>query len=247
MARCIYRLSEILASRNASVAGLHPENAREQHHEKEQQEPFIADISHMQMHGIPQSRFRAHLRDSIAKILRIGLYVPRSDRHPAQARLRPRILTSIAYIRDGVTPIPAASILRHVIVSQLVHRFCRGRCNFRPAESTCRISFRDQNSAKEREAATMTTMIVFHEVKNGEHWAKAWSRGKGSRREMFGELGVKSRTFRDPKNPNITGLILEVPDVAAFQNFMQSAAAKSAMEEDGLKVETMRMLTEFTS
>ena len=71
--------------------------------------------------------------------------------------------------------------------------------------------------------------------------------GKGSRREMFGELGVKTRTFRDPKNANITGLILEVPDMGALQNFMQSAAARSAMEEDGLKVETMRMLTEFTS
>ena len=91
----------------------------------------------------------------------------------------------------------------------------------------------------------MTTAIIFHEVKRGDHWAKAWKKGKGSRHEMFGTLGVKARTFRDPKNPDSTGLILEIPDMAKFQAMLASDEGQKAMKEDGLKVETMRMLVEF--
>lgn len=58
----------------------------------------------------------------------------------------------------------------------------------------------------------MATLIVFHEVEDGERWAEAWQKGAGSRHEMFGQIGVTARTFRDPENPDSTGLILEVPD-----------------------------------
>ena len=92
----------------------------------------------------------------------------------------------------------------------------------------------------------MTTMIAFHEVKDGAHWAKAWRKGKGSRHEIMAELGIKARTFKDPKNPNLTGLIFEVPDMAKFEAALASDAMKQAMKEDGLKVETLRMLAEFT-
>ncbi len=34
--------------------------------------------------------------------------------------------------------------------------------------------------------------------------------------------------------------------MAAFENFMASAEVKKAMAEDGLKVESLRMLLEFT-
>jgi hypothetical protein len=45
----------------------------------------------------------------------------------------------------------------------------------------------------------MTTMIAFHEVEDGERWAKAWQKGPGSRHEMLAEAGVTAaRTFRDP-------------------------------------------------
>ena len=63
---------------------------------------------------------------------------------------------------------------------------------------------------------------------------------------MFAQIGVTARIFKDPKNPNSTGLILEVPNMEQFQSFMASDEAKKAMEEDRLKVETMRILTEFT-
>ena len=92
----------------------------------------------------------------------------------------------------------------------------------------------------------MAILIAFHEVENGQHWAKAWQRGTGSRHEMFAKIGVTARTFRDPDNPDSTGLILDVPDMEQFQSFMASDDAKKAMEEDGLKVETLRILIEFT-
>jgi hypothetical protein len=92
----------------------------------------------------------------------------------------------------------------------------------------------------------MATMIAFHEVEDGERWATAWRKGSGSRHEMMGEFGITARTFRDPENPNLTGLILEVPDMEKFQAALASDEMKQAMAEDGLKVETLRMLAEFT-
>lgn len=92
----------------------------------------------------------------------------------------------------------------------------------------------------------MTTLIVFHEVEDGEHWAKAWQEGPGSRHEMFARIGVSARTFKNPEHPNSVGLILEVSDMERFQAFMASDEARQAMEEDRLKVDTLRMLGEFT-
>jgi len=92
----------------------------------------------------------------------------------------------------------------------------------------------------------MTTAIIFHEVQDGDVWAKAWKKGPGSRHEMFEKLGIKCRNFRDPNNPNATGLMAEIPDMAKMQEFLRSDEGKKAMREDGLKVETMRMLIEFT-
>ena len=92
----------------------------------------------------------------------------------------------------------------------------------------------------------MTTAIIFHDVKNGENWAEAWRKGRGSRHELFAKIGVKARTFRDPTNPDSTGVMLEIPDMAKFHAFMQSDEAKKAMADDGVKVETLKMLVEFT-
>ena len=91
----------------------------------------------------------------------------------------------------------------------------------------------------------MTTAIVIHEVQNADAWAKAWRRGPGSRHEMFAKVGVKARTFRDPDNPKLTGLILELPDLAKLKAFLETDEGKTAMREDGLKVESLRFLTEF--
>jgi hypothetical protein len=92
----------------------------------------------------------------------------------------------------------------------------------------------------------MTTLIAFHEVNDGQTWANAWRQGPGSRHEMFGKIGVKARTFRDPNSHEATGVLMEVPDMELFNSFMASEEVKLAMEEDGLKVETVRILSEFT-
>ena len=92
----------------------------------------------------------------------------------------------------------------------------------------------------------MTTLIIFHKVEDGQKWAGAWKKGPGSRHEMFAKIGVTARNFRDPDNPNSAGILLDVPDMEQFQTFMASGEAKNAMNEDGIKVESMRILAEFT-
>jgi len=92
----------------------------------------------------------------------------------------------------------------------------------------------------------MKTAIIFHDVQDGAAWAKAWKQGPGSRHELFGQLGIKCRTFCDPENPNATGIMADIPDMAAFKELLESDAGQRAMSDDGLKVETMRVLLEFT-
>jgi hypothetical protein len=45
---------------------------------------------------------------------------------------------------------------------------------------------------------------------------------------------------------NRPGVFLEVADMKKFQAAMDSEEGKKAMKEDGLKINTMRMLIEFT-
>ena len=92
----------------------------------------------------------------------------------------------------------------------------------------------------------MATIIIFHEVDDGDLWDRAWKKGPGSRHEMFAQYGLKARTFHDPENPNSRGLMVEVHDIKSMLEIMNSEEGKKAMTEDGLKVETIRMLTEFT-
>jgi len=93
----------------------------------------------------------------------------------------------------------------------------------------------------------MPTVLVFHEVEDGERWAAGWRSGSGRRREMFATIGVTARTFRDPENPDNVGLLLEVPDLDELQTLAGSEEAKRARAEDGLKQETIRILHEFTT
>jgi hypothetical protein len=43
---------------------------------------------------------------------------------------------------------------------------------------------------------------------------------------------------------NRVGLIAEIPDMAAFQEFMQTEAAADAMKADGVRPETLLVLDE---
>ena len=85
----------------------------------------------------------------------------------------------------------------------------------------------------------MPTLIAFHEVDDVDHWL-----GSPKRAEVFGPLGVTVRTFKDPEGSNRVGLIAEIPDMEAFQELMQSEAGAAAMEHDGVRPETLVILTE---
>jgi hypothetical protein len=85
----------------------------------------------------------------------------------------------------------------------------------------------------------MATLIGFHEVDDVEHWASS-----PKREDVFGPMGITVRTFRDPEGSNRVGLIIDVPDMAVFEEFMQSEAAAEAMKSDGVRPETLVILAE---
>ena len=85
----------------------------------------------------------------------------------------------------------------------------------------------------------MPTLLVFHEVDDVDHWV-----GSPKREEVFGPLGITVRTFTDPAGSNRVGLIVEIPDMAAFEQVMQSEAGAEAMKFDGVRPETLLTLGE---
>jgi hypothetical protein len=85
----------------------------------------------------------------------------------------------------------------------------------------------------------MTTLIVTHEVDDVGHWLRS-----SRREEVFGPLGLTIRTFVDPTDEHRVGLIVEVPDVDAFNQFMQTPEAADAMKHDGVRPDTLVNLLE---
>jgi len=85
----------------------------------------------------------------------------------------------------------------------------------------------------------MATHVAVHEVDDVDHWLASTKRA-----DVFGPLGVTMRAFRDPGGSNRVALIAEIPDMAAFQEFMQTEAAADAMKADGVRPETLVILDE---
>jgi hypothetical protein len=85
----------------------------------------------------------------------------------------------------------------------------------------------------------METVLVFHEVDDVDHWAAS-----PKREELFGPLGMTVHTFRDPAGSNRVGLVVEVPDMAAWEAALQSDDAADAMKFDGVRPETIVALVE---
>jgi hypothetical protein len=85
----------------------------------------------------------------------------------------------------------------------------------------------------------MATLLAFHEVDDVDQWLQS-----SRREEVFGALGITTRTFITEEKTNRVGLIAEVPDVEAFQAFMQTDAAAEAMKSDGVRAETLVILVE---
>lgn len=85
----------------------------------------------------------------------------------------------------------------------------------------------------------METLLIFHEVDDVDHWVAS-----PKREEFFGPRGMTARTFRDPAGTNRVGLIVEVPDMAAWEAALQSEEAAEAMKFDGVRPETIVALVE---
>jgi hypothetical protein len=85
----------------------------------------------------------------------------------------------------------------------------------------------------------MPTLLAFHEVDDVDHWLSS-----AKREEVFGPLGITVRSFRDPEGSNRVGLIAEIPDMAEWQELMESEAGADAMKFDGVRPETLLVLTE---
>ena len=86
----------------------------------------------------------------------------------------------------------------------------------------------------------MPTLIGYHEIKDAQHWLSS-----PRREELFGPLGSTNiRTFVDPQNPTRAAVLMDVPDLDAFQAAMQTQAAADAMSHDGVLPETLVILLE---
>jgi hypothetical protein len=85
----------------------------------------------------------------------------------------------------------------------------------------------------------MPTMLLFHEVDDVDHWLAS-----PKREEVLGPLGITVRAFTDPQGSNRVGLLADIPDMAAFEEFMQTEAAAEAMKNDGVRPETLLVLAE---
>jgi hypothetical protein len=86
----------------------------------------------------------------------------------------------------------------------------------------------------------MPTLIAHHDVKDTDHWLAS-----PKREEILGPMGVTNiRTFVDPTNRTRVAVMLDVPDLDAFQVALGSEEAAAAMAYDGVLPETLVVLIE---
>jgi hypothetical protein len=101
-----------------------------------------------------------------------------------------------------------------------------------------------EKDAMKEKMASMTHLVITHEVKDADHWLAAWQ-GEDSRHKMFKANGAAHvHTLQDPDNPNMTGLIIAVADMDALTAMLESEEGQAAAAADGVKPETMKMLVQ---
>jgi hypothetical protein len=96
-----------------------------------------------------------------------------------------------------------------------------------------------QLTTDRHEGNAMTTVMIFHEVDDVDHWLRS-----PKREEFFGPIGMTVRTFVDPDKTNRVGLIVTVPDLDTLRTALATEAAADAMKFDGVRPETIVMLVE---
>jgi hypothetical protein len=85
----------------------------------------------------------------------------------------------------------------------------------------------------------MALVIGYHEVDDSSHWLASTKR-----EELLGATGIDIKTFLDPQNPNRAAVLFDVPDMDAFQALLQSPEVGAAMAHDGVRADTLVLLTE---
>lgn len=85
----------------------------------------------------------------------------------------------------------------------------------------------------------MPTLLIIHEVDDVDHWLASPTRA-----EFFGPLGITAREFRDTGGSDVVGLVVETPDIATWEQALQSAEAAEAMRRDGVRPSTIVSMVE---
>ena len=112
------------------------------------------------------------------------------------------------------------------------------------ALSQLTVAEHHEEDAMKEKMASMTHLVITHEVADAEHWLAAWQ-GEDSRHQMFKANGAAHvHTLQDPDNPNMTGLIIAVADMDALTAMLESEEGQAAAAADGVKPETMKMLVQ---
>lgn len=89
-----------------------------------------------------------------------------------------------------------------------------------------------------------THLVIIHEVDDGKRWMAAW-RGADSRHKLFADNGAPHvHTFQSVDNPHLTGLVISVSDMAALQDMLESDEGIAAAKQDGVRLDTMKILFE---
>jgi hypothetical protein len=85
----------------------------------------------------------------------------------------------------------------------------------------------------------MPTLLVTHEVDDVDHWLSSTKRA-----EIFESQGMTVRAFRDAEGSNRVALMIETPDMATFENLLQTEEAAEAMKHDGVRPSTLVTMAE---
>jgi len=87
-------------------------------------------------------------------------------------------------------------------------------------------------------------LVIIHEVNDADHWLAAW-RGDNSRHQLFEANGAAHvHTFTNPDNPHQAALVISVSDMAALSTMIESEEGLAAADADGVRRDTLRVLTE---
>jgi hypothetical protein len=83
----------------------------------------------------------------------------------------------------------------------------------------------------------MATIMIVHEVEDVDDWLAS-----GVRNELMGRLGITGQLFTDPAKTKRVGLLLDVPDMDAFHELLESDEGAEAMRHDGVRPDTVVLL-----